>query len=134
MSHCTDGVSTMATGSLLGHIAVWDLDERKLSSIQHDAHRGAVTGLQFIAEQPLLVTSSADNSVKVRMYWERGQNDPVCHTQTWIFDQSDGSARLLRQREGHSAPPTLVRFYTKGGLGLLTSGMTSDDMYFIWPQ
>ena len=74
MTHCTDGVSTMATGSPLGHIAVWDLDERKLSSIQHDAHRGAVTGLQFIAEQPLLVTSSADNSVKVIMYWERGQN------------------------------------------------------------
>ena len=76
MSHCTDGVSTMATGSPLGHIAVWDLDERKLSSIQHDAHRGAVTGLQFIAEQPLLaiVTSSADNSVKVRMYWEGREN------------------------------------------------------------
>ena len=48
----------------------------------------------------------------------------VCHTQTWIFDQSDGSARLLRQREGHSTPPTCVRFYTKGSLGLLTSGMT----------
>ena len=38
----------------------------------------------------------------------------VCHTQTWIFDQSDGSARLLRQREGHSAPPTHAYFYTKG--------------------
>ena len=38
----------------------------------------------------------------------------VCYTQTWIFDQSDGSARLLRQREGHSAPPTHAYFYTKG--------------------
>ena len=46
----------------------------------------------------------------------------VCHTQTWIFGQSDGSARL--QREGHSAPPTHVCFYTKGSLGLLTSDMT----------
>ena len=71
MLHCTDGVSTMATGSPLGQIAVWDLDERKLSSIQHDAHFAAVTGLQFIhvVQQPLLVTS-ADNSVKVRMFWE----------------------------------------------------------------
>ena len=43
MLHCTDGVSTMATGSLLGHIAVWDINERNLSSIQHDTHRGAVT-------------------------------------------------------------------------------------------
>ena len=71
MSHCTDGVSTMATGNPFGHIAVWDLDERKLSSIKHDAHHGAMTGLQFIAEQPLLVTSSADNSVKVRICLER---------------------------------------------------------------
>ena len=63
---CSDGVSTLATGSPMGHIAVWDLEERKLASMQRRAHRGAVTGLQFMAEQPLMVTSSADNSVKVR--------------------------------------------------------------------
>ena len=40
----------------------------------------------------------------------------------WIFDQSDGSARLLKQRQGHSAPPTHVKFYTAGGLGLLSAG------------
>ena len=59
-------MSTLATGSPLGHVAVWDLEERRLAAIQHDAHRGAVTGLQFLQEQPLMVTSSADNSIKVR--------------------------------------------------------------------
>ena len=81
-----------------------------------DAHRGAVTGLQFIAEQPLLVTSSADYSKICEgndLYVLEGEGEwpisfTVCHTQTWIFDQSDGSARLLRQCEGHSAPPTHV--------------------------
>ena len=32
----------------------------------------------------------------------------------WIFDAADGSARLLRSREGHSAPPHRVRFYPDG--------------------
>ena len=41
----------------------------------------------------------------------------------WIFDQSDGSARLLKSRCGHGAPPTKVRFCTKGGQGILSSGL-----------
>ena len=70
-----------------------------------DAHNGSVAGLHFLQSQPLLVTSGPDNSLKM-----------------WIFDQSDGSARLLRSRCGHSAPPTKIRFYTKGGLGILSAG------------
>ena len=40
----------------------------------------------------------------------------------WVFDQSDGSARLLRSRCGHSAPPTMIRFPTVGGHALLSAG------------
>ena len=40
----------------------------------------------------------------------------------WIFDQSDGSARLLRSRCGHSAPPTMIRFPTIGGHTLISAG------------
>ena len=43
--------------------------------------------------------------------------------QMWIFDQSDGSARLLKSRCGHGAPPTKVRFCTKGGQGILSAGL-----------
>lgn len=32
----------------------------------------------------------------------------------WIFDAEDGSARLLRFRSGHAAPPVCVRFYGEG--------------------
>lgn len=29
----------------------------------------------------------------------------------WIFDQIDGTARLLRSRVGHSLTPSKIRFY-----------------------
>ena len=50
--------------------------------------------------------------------------------QVWIFDQSDGSARLLRSRCGHSAPPTMIRFPTIGGHALLSAG--NDTPVFVW--
>lgn len=31
--------------------------------------------------------------------------------QMWIFDMPDGTGRLLRVREGHSLPPTTVKFH-----------------------
>lgn len=39
----------------------------------------------------------------------------------WVFDGVDGSARLLRFRSGHAAPPTVVRHYGSGRL-LLSAG------------
>ena len=42
----------------------------------------------------------------------------------WIFDQSDGSARLLRSRCGHSAPPTRLRFCSTGeAVKILSTGL-----------
>ena len=31
--------------------------------------------------------------------------------QMWIFDQPDHSGRLLKGRQGHSAPPMRIQFY-----------------------
>ena len=42
----------------------------------------------------------------------------------WLFDNSDGSARLLRFRAGHSAPPGLVQYYGSGNR-LLSAGKRS---------
>ena len=55
----------MLSGSPLGHIAQWDLEERKLQSEIRSAHEGAITGMQCLPSQPLLITSSPDNSIKV---------------------------------------------------------------------
>lgn len=80
-----DGHPIMATGSLAGHVVFWDLEERRVSSQLISAHDGAVTGLICLPNEPLLLTSSPDNTLKL-----------------WIFDMSDGGARLLRKREGKS--------------------------------
>lgn len=39
----------------------------------------------------------------------------------WLFDSADGTARLLRFRSGHSAPPTCLKFYGTGNK-LLSAG------------
>lgn len=56
----------MASASSMGHIAVWDLDKRRLHSEIRDAHCGPISGLKFLPNEPLLITNSSDNSIKVR--------------------------------------------------------------------
>ena len=43
----------------------------------------------------------------------------------WLFDLADGTARLLRFRSGHSAPPTCLKFYGTGNK-LLSAGQPSS--------
>ncbi|KAK3793159.1 hypothetical protein RRG08_024990 [Elysia crispata] len=104
----SDGHPVMVTGSTSGHISLWDLENRKLHSYMKEAHCSSITGLSCLPSEPLMVTSAADNSLKV-----------------WIFDLADGGARLLRLREGHSAPPTSVQFYGSDGHNILSAGHDS---------
>lgn len=55
----------MVTGSSAGHIALWNLETKKLHSYVKEAHYASVTGLVCLPSEPLMVTSSADNSLKV---------------------------------------------------------------------
>ena len=106
----------MVSGSEDGRLYVWylgtgdndeDEDEnvdeddkeekepRKLMLTIDDAHSGKIGKVHFMYGEPVLITSSDDNSLKM-----------------WIFDSPDGSARLLRSREGHSqGGPHRIRFY-----------------------
>lgn len=108
LSFRTDGHPILASGSKQGHIALWNLEEKKLQSQLRDAHQGCIVGMQFLQNEPLMVTNSIDNSLKM-----------------WIFDVSDGGARLLRVRDGHSAPPTKIRFYGNSGENILSAGEDS---------
>lgn len=108
VSFRTDGHSHMATGSPVGHVAVWDLEKRALHSQLLEAHRSAVTGMRFLPDEPLLLTSSPDNSLRM-----------------WIFDQSDGSGRLLKQQQGHSRAPCRIRFHGAAGTNILSAGLDS---------
>ncbi|XP_022111358.1 WD repeat-containing protein 36-like [Acanthaster planci] len=108
ISFRTDGHPIMATGSAVGHIALWNLEEKCLQAQMRDAHKSGVAGMKFLSSEPVMVTNSSDNALKM-----------------WIFDQSDGSGRLLRFRAGHSAPPAKIRFYGQRGKDILSAGQDS---------
>ena len=81
-------------------------------------HGGSIVGTTFIDQQPLLVTNSTDNSLKV-----------------WRFDLSDGGARVLYQRDGHMKPPTRIRFHGSKGQFVLSAGLDSSfRMFHIYSE
>jgi U3 small nucleolar RNA-associated protein 21 len=94
----------MATGSDSGLIAIWDLGKRRLHSLLRGAHTARVTSLHFLHNEPVLVSVGADNALRM-----------------WIFDQPDGSGRLLRERQGHRRPPNLIGYY-----GSTTTASTAE--------
>ena len=65
VNNFSDGHPMMVSGSVSGHIAIWDLEKRKLHSYLNEAHSASVTGLSCLPSEPLMVTSAADNSLKV---------------------------------------------------------------------
>ncbi|XP_038987551.1 WD repeat-containing protein 36 [Phoenix dactylifera] len=97
LSFRTDGQPLLASGGSSGIISIWNLEKRRLQSVIREAHDGSIISLHFLANEPVLMSSAGDNSIKM-----------------WIFDTTDGDARLLRFRSGHSAPPLCVRFYGNG--------------------
>ncbi|XP_068562929.1 WD repeat-containing protein 36 [Cebidichthys violaceus] len=101
----TDGPPIVASGSPQGHIAFWDLERRQLVTQHRHAHRTAVAAATFLHGEPLLITNGADNAIKV-----------------WIFDQEGGAPRLLRSRQGHSAPPTTIHHHGNDGKNILSAG------------
>ncbi|XP_068190775.1 WD repeat-containing protein 36 [Antennarius striatus] len=101
----TDGPPIMASCSPQGHIAFWDLERRQVVTQQTHAHRTAIAAATFLHGEPLLVTNGADNAIKI-----------------WIFDQDGCGARLLRSRQGHSAPPTTIDHHGNDGKNILSAG------------
>lgn len=113
ISFRSDEHPIMATGSTCGHIVFWDLEERRVSSQLLSAHDGAVTGMVCLPNEPLIVTSSPDNTLKL-----------------WIFDMTDGGARLLRHREGHAEAPNYIRFHGANGHNILSAANDSTLRIF----
>ncbi|KAK9293293.1 hypothetical protein L1049_021285 [Liquidambar formosana] len=97
LSFSTDGQPLLASGGSSGVISIWNLEKRRLQTVIREAHDSSITSLHFLANEPVLMSSSVDNSIKM-----------------WIFDTADGDPRLLRFRSGHSAPPLCIRFYANG--------------------
>ena len=60
-----------------GCIFLWDLEKKVLKTIVNNAHSEEVTHVSFLPNEPVLVSSGNDNSLKM-----------------WIFDLPDGSGRF----------------------------------------
>lgn len=100
-----DGLPYLVSTSKQGHLCVWNLEKKSLSTQIRNAHRGSISCCKFIRNECLLVTNGDDNDLKI-----------------WTMDRTDGGGTLLRQRCGHSYPPTFVRLYGDSGFHVLSSG------------
>ena len=100
-----DGV--MATASIEdGDVTFWDLnDGGRVMGISRNAHyppasantssANGITGLEFLAGQPVIITSGYDNSLK-----------------SWVFNERThlSTPTILHSRNGHAAPVTHLAF------------------------
>jgi U3 small nucleolar RNA-associated protein 21 len=108
-----DGVAAHSKAPVQRPAMSVDGDEHALldnKASPHDALEiesgGAGTGvahLSFLVGEPVLLSNGGDNAVKM-----------------WLCE--DNSARLLRERTGHSAPPSVVSFYSGGSNGGFGAG------------
>lgn len=122
-------IAPMAVGQKNGSISVWDLtprsndeiDEYKKTSIQNGqrtllckmekVHPGGVSALTYLPQEPLLLSSGFKS------------NRLIMH----IFDNPNHSGRILRQRVGHIAPPSLIRYQFSSNGGILASMADGTD-------
>jgi len=96
-SDTTMGVSLLASVSGEGtSITLWDLNKQKIYSVVQIAHsERRISYLQFMPNEPILISSSEeDNSLKM-----------------WFFERGMTNPRLLKERCGHAEPPHKIRFY-----------------------
>ncbi|EGO20885.1 hypothetical protein SERLADRAFT_363098 [Serpula lacrymans var. lacrymans S7.9] len=109
----SDGHPILASASSAGHIALWDLNSGgRLLHLLRGAHDGAVSAVEWVPGQPVLISSGEDNSVK-----------------QWLFDSPTAAPRLLKFRSGHQAPPHLIRYYGDDGKQLLTASTDRSLRY-----
>lgn len=113
MSFRLDGQPYLVTASDIGHLMIWNLERKRLSSQIRNAHCDKVSKCQFIRNESLLVTSGSDNTLKI-----------------WTLDMSDGCGTLLCQRAGHSEPPSYIEFYGPKSFNLLSAGHDSTIKMF----
>ncbi|ALC46221.1 CG9799 [Drosophila busckii] len=108
----TDGPPILVSTCSNGYMAMWNLEERKLAG-QLQAHEETVTTAVCLPSEPLVYTTSPDNSMKL-----------------FVFDMPDGGPRLLRIREGHTKPPLCIRYHGAAGVSILSAGEDSTLRVF----
>ena len=96
-SDSTMGVSLLASVSGEGSsITLWDLNKQKIYSLIQVPHSGrGISTVQFMPNEPILISASDDdNSLKM-----------------WFFEKGTTQPRILKERCGHAETPHRIRFY-----------------------
>lgn len=147
----TDGrAHTMAVGSRTGDVFIFDLDPDtdstsaspsqvntpRLVHTIRNAHDAPISGLEFVAGQPLLITSASDNAIK-QWFFEPSSSSTSFNIASGLnpSGSTSGSSsvpRLLKSREGHSQPPSLVRWYGEDGRAPLLSASRDRSVRLGW--
>uniref|UniRef100_A0A0D9WSJ9 WDR36/Utp21 C-terminal domain-containing protein n=1 Tax=Leersia perrieri TaxID=77586 RepID=A0A0D9WSJ9_9ORYZ len=73
LSFQTDGQPLLASGGSSGVISIWNLEKRRLHSVIREAHDGSILSLHFFANEPILMSSASDNSIKDQQSRELSQ-------------------------------------------------------------
>lgn len=89
-----DGPAVLVSGGYNGVLTVWSLEDGRVVSSIRDTHTSAVSCLSFLDGEPVMISSGRDNKLVM-----------------WVFDEADGSPRMLRSRSGFTLPPHFVRFH-----------------------
>ena len=87
-----------------------DCQRTLLCQMEH-AHRGGVSHLEYLPQEPLLLSSGVKS------------NSLIMH----IFDNPNHTGRILRQRVGHVAPPGVIRYQHSSNGGVLASMADGTD-------
>lgn len=139
VSFRTDGMAyTMAVGTRLGDIILFDLENslapapggRKARPAQlahtiRTAHTGAVSSVQFLQGQPLLISNGSDNAIRQWFFEVNSVTGAGDLGGSQSIPSTTAPPRLLKVREGHSAPPRVIRYIGEGGSTIISTG--GDD-------
>ncbi|KAH9259531.1 hypothetical protein BASA81_001952 [Batrachochytrium salamandrivorans] len=90
------GESSLFSGTSQGEICMWNLEKQCVMIKHQNAHQGKVLKLLALGTE-LVVSVGEDNSIKC-----------------WEETPSRGDLRIVRQRHGHSQPPTKIAFHPMG--------------------
>lgn len=112
------GIAPLAVGRDDGTVSIWDLTPqedptlgRTLLCEMDRVHSGGVAKITYLPQEPVLLSiGTTSNSILMH-----------------IFDSPDHSARLLRQRTGHVAPPKRIRYLHPAHEGVLANTADGTD-------
>ncbi|KAK0527960.1 rRNA-processing protein utp21 [Tilletia horrida] len=116
-------VAAQASSSAAAHVR-----GARLAQTIRNAHDDAVplAYAEFIPGQPLLLTAAGDNKLR-QWFFEPASADGKAPKVSGTAGgtsttQGGGVPRLLKSREGHHAPPALIRHYGEDGKNILSAG------------